>query len=237
MATAVLCVAVVLGSRALFKAPRRSDQGAAASAVAVEPDVDAPRYRSARQNNAAMAHRAALSRATETTRPRTMPRLLSGFVVDDFRNWTSIPDDYHADRLQVVNGAITLRDTETTGSRFGTLLSPPLELWQPALAAPAQNTTTVPEGCEVRTEISLSRDGKSWSGWQSLERYQAPDGKQVQPPSAPTWSGTRPSPISPPVTDSTETSGPFVRYRLTLTSSSPASPFVQDVRIWRNARF
>jgi hypothetical protein len=177
--------------------------------------------------------RAATHRAPVTTRSldRT-PQEPVGFIVDDYRSWQQIPATYRADGVLLKNGAIQLVDELTSGPRTGTLVSPPLELWQPAMSAPAAGAS-LPDGTGMHAEISLSADGKSWGPWMALERRAAPDGHQAQPLDAPAWNGSPPAEST--VTD-TQSSGPQIRYRLTLTSQNAASPVVEDLRIWRNPR-
>ena len=168
-----------------------------------------------------------------STRTRGATGEPTGFVVDDFSAWSAIPAGYRAEGVQLSGGAITLSDGNTSHSRVGMLASPPLELWRPALAAPVENPVPLPDGCDIRTQISLSADGKTWGPWIPVERHTPPDGHQALPAGPPTWSGSRPLREFPGATDG-DTSGPRIRYRLTLTSQSAANPVVKDLRIWRN---
>jgi hypothetical protein len=169
-----------------------------------------------------------------TTQPLRQRRPLTGFIVDDFRTWTYIPKGYYAEGVRVGPAGLQLDDSPTSGSRTGVLQSPPLELWQPVLSAPAE-PAALPEGAEVRAQISLSPDGHTWSDWKSIERHTRPDGNQVMPNEPPRWSGGPPAPQAL-ATDNAQTSGPYIRYRLTLTSPSSDSPVIQDLRIWRNSQ-
>lgn len=171
-----------------------------------------------------------------TTTSRQLHAPLTGFVVDDFRGWTAIPPGYRLDGLQLRDGAIALSDASPTGPRTGSLLSPALELWQPALSAPSEKSAAMPEGCSVQTQIALSEDGRTWGDWVTIERRVTPDGQQAAPEGPPAWSGSRPSNATFGTSGDSTTSAPLIRYRLTLTSQDSASPVVQDIRIWRNSR-
>ncbi len=166
--------------------------------------------------------------------PQSALQAFTGFVVDDFRGWTAIPERYFADGIgPAPGGGVTLADETLSGSRVGILLSPPLRLWQPSLAAPADNPT-LPEGSGLRGEISLSSDGQTWTAWSVMEQRVMPDGNQAAPPPEPNWSGD----VSDYQTSETQaadsaSSGPLVRYRLTLTAREAESPVIKDLRIWR----
>ncbi len=158
---------------------------------------------------------------------------LTGYVVDSFENWTTIPAGYNSDGLVLSNGAITLAGiSETTEPRFGQMVSPPLPLTAPALAAPVGNPRQLPDDASLTLEISLSEDGTNWSPWIALEKYARPDGKRVTPPLQASISHHELATHNSAVTSSSP-SGPSVRYRLTLSASASASPAVADIRIWK----
>lgn len=164
--------------------------------------------------------------------PPALPPL-TGYVVDSFQSWTTIPASYGSEGLTATNGTITLAAVDaTTSPRFGQMISPPLPLKAPALAGPVANTPSLPTDASLTLEISLSEDGISWSPWTAVEKYTEPDGKRVTPQLQPTISqhelaAAGSAPESSPV------SGPSLRYRLTLSASSSASPAIADIRIWK----
>ena len=91
--------------------------------------------------------------------PDVLPPL-SGYIVDRFDRWTTIPAGYSFEGLAVHEGKLTLAgDAESTTPRLGTLSSPPIPMMAPALAAPADNTEPLEMGADVQLEISLSENG------------------------------------------------------------------------------
>jgi hypothetical protein len=166
--------------------------------------------------------------------PAALPPL-TGYALDHFDDWTTIPLGYHADGVITRNGALTLAgNPDSTGSRTGIIMSPPLPLRSPALAAPVQPSVATPEGANVILEISLSEDGQSWSPWAMLQRYQAPDGHRVAPPLQAALSTAQIAARNEKSSRSiSPLPGPAVRYRLTLSASGAKAPSVSDVRIWK----
>lgn len=158
---------------------------------------------------------------------------LTGYIVDSFENWTTIPAGYSVEGLALRNGTVILSDTTgTTGPRFGQMISPALPLLAPALAAPVNNPGPLAADANITLEISLTEDGTDWSPWVAVEKYTPPDGKRVTPPLQATISDsdlTR----QKDSTSAAATSGPQVRYRLSLSATSSASPAIADIRIWK----
>lgn len=158
---------------------------------------------------------------------------LTGYVVDSFENWTTIPAGYRVEGLALRNGTILLSDAAgTTAPRFGQMVSPPLPLQAPALAAPVSNPKSLAPDASITLEISLTGDGTDWSPWVPVEKYTLPDGKRVTPPLQATISD---SDLARQKLNTTTaaTSGPLVRYRLSLSASSSASPAIADIRVWK----
>jgi hypothetical protein len=91
----------------------------------------------------------------------------------------------------------------------------------------------LPEGASINAEISLSRDGKTWGQWILAGRYSKPDGAQAVPIEQPRWNGIR-QPAGRVVSGEESTTGPRIRYRLTLTGASGQYPVIRDFRIWHN---
>lgn len=171
-------------------------------------------------------------RALQT--PAALPPL-TGYVVDRFDTWTTLPASYIADGITVENSTLTLAgDTGSSAPRTGVIVSPPKQLQLPALSAPVQPRVSVPDGAEVLLEISLSDDGKTWSPWAMAQRYSPPDGKRVRPAyQALLSTDNLPVPDDDSQTSQGAVPGPAIKYRLTLTSSGIASPSISDIRIWK----
>jgi hypothetical protein len=239
IAGGVVLVVILIAAGALVKPRVATPQKEAAVKTLVEPE----QTRSTRVGhiNSGFESPAPISTPHKVTVPGaatthtvTQSHPLTGFVVDDFRSWTAIPKQYHAEGLRVADGGLQLDDVGSSESRTGVLQSPPMELWQPALSAPAEKNS-MPDDCEVHAQISLSSDGRSWTNWKAIEHHVRPDGHQVVPSEPPPWAGSRPAQQALASNES-QTSGPYIRYRLTLTSQSSASPLIQDLRIWRNSQ-
>lgn len=171
-------------------------------------------------------------RALQT--PAALPPL-TGYVVDRFDNWTTLPASYMADGITVKNNTLTLAgDAGSSVARTGVIVSPPKKLQLPALSAPVQPRVNVPDGTEVLLEISLSDDGKTWSPWAMAQRYAPPDGKRVRP----AYQASLSTDDLAVRDDDSQTShgvapAPAIKYRLTLTSIGIASPSISDIRIWK----
>lgn len=158
---------------------------------------------------------------------------VQGFIIDDFRKWVRIPEGYSADGIGVgAEGGVTLSDSDTTGSRTGILVSPPLKLVKPAMEARSA-TDTMPEGTELNVEISVDSGNGSWSPWVQVSRYTKPDGNLVDPATRPALvPGTTDIPAGIRENEETSASREMIRYRLTLSGSKDKSPVVRDLRVW-----
>ena len=171
-----------------------------------------------------------------TTAPlddKSSSRPLVGFFIDDYRAWTKIPDGYFADGVVFRNGGLGPVDRgDPSEVVTGIFQSPPLPLWQPSYSAPAASPAKLPLDCSLHAEVAFSRDGKSWGPWLLAGRHQAPDGTQAVPLEQPQWNGMRPSERTTGADEAS--SGPKIRYRLTLTGSSGHYPILRDFRIWHN---
>lgn len=158
---------------------------------------------------------------------------IRGFIIDDFRNWKSLPDGYKVDGLKVAaQGGVALEDLETTGTRTGIMVSPPLKLFKPAMEAASQKTD-FPDGTEMKIEISLIDNQGKRSPWVLVSRYVKPDGNLVEPM---VKRSLTPGTVSIPeaILTGTETSSSheMIQYRMTLSGSLGRSPVVKDLRIW-----
>src|SRR5690606_14220234 len=155
---------------------------------------------------------------------------------DQFRRWKTIPPGYVADGIILRDGAITLSDaTETSSTRDGILISPPLSLRQPAMADPVTQSITLPDGSAVQLQVSLSEDGETWSPWLMVQHYAPPAGKRIAPTMQPMLANADLALLDSQSSSSEagqNLPGPKIRYRLGL-SASGAAPAVSDLRIWK----
>ncbi len=163
--------------------------------------------------------------------PTVLPQL-SGYIVDKFDNWTTIPAGYRADGIHLIDGVLTLTgEAGSTAPRSGMLASPPISLRSPALAGPADKSAALEEGAGVDLELSLSEDGVQWSPWVVMEKYRKPDGHRVVAPVQASLANADLESLDS--ISSATVSGPSLRYRLHLSASGVAAPSVADVRIWK----
>lgn len=157
---------------------------------------------------------------------------LSGYVVDRFDDWKTIPEGYASEGIVVENGMLTLAgDPASTAPRSGYLRSPALPLRAPALAGPVDNPAPLPDGAMLHLQISLSSDGNDWSPWVSVSRYHKPDGKLATPPMQ--ASIAKADLVAPDLPSSGTISGPSIRYRLDISASGVIAPSVADIRVWK----
>jgi len=244
LATAVLLTTAVVLAALLLKGKRQAEpEHEPDRVVLVESGVGESPYGVAR----ARTRRSRDSRPTTTIRqenvtsgirsiglqtPNPLPPL-TGYALDSFSAWTTIPPQYHAEGVSVINGAVTISsDNGSTDARTGILVSPPIPLKAPAMAAPVRNDNAMPDGASVILEIALSEDGQSWSPWAVADRHRPPDGKRVAPPVQAELSASDIAAQESGTTVSLQP-GPSIRYRLTLSATGETAPSVADVRIWK----
>lgn len=178
-----------------------------------------------------------------TDLPATPPSLtpaVSGFIIDQFHHWQSIPPGYVADGVRLENGVITLIDaSETSHPRDGILVSPVLPLHQPAMAAPVDQSVEMPEGSGIQLQVQLSEDGETWSPWLIVQRDAPPDGNRIAPAMQPMLANADLNRLDSQSSSSKAAQnrpGPRVRYRLGL-SATGAAPKVSDLRIWKRTTY
>jgi len=244
LATMVLLTVAVVLAALLLKSNRKAElEKEQDRVVLVESGVGESPYGTARSR--ARGNRD--SRHTTTARqenvtsgirsiglqtPNPLPPL-TGYALDSFSGWTTIPPQYHAESVSVINGALTIStDNGSTDARMGILVSPPIPLKAPAMAAPVQDRAAMPDGASVILEIALSEDGQTWSPWAVAERHRPPDGKRVVPPVQAELSTSDIAAQDSGTTVSLHP-GPSLRYRLTLSATGDTAPSVADVRIWK----
>ncbi|MGI8905195.1 MAG: hypothetical protein ACR2IE_01750 [Candidatus Sumerlaeaceae bacterium] len=168
-----------------------------------------------------------------TTEPYRERNATIGRLFDDFRGFQKSLDGYKLEHLERTVDGLELADDDSAsspsegGSRRGTLESPVIVLAQPSNAVqPIWRVKSVPDsGCMV--EVALSADQEKWSQWYAIE----PSGDDISP----TYPDGRPNPNYGAISGSGIANGlelyPYARYRLTLTSTSKASPVLQEFRL------
>lgn len=157
---------------------------------------------------------------------------VTGYVIDNYTIWKSIPEGYHADGIVTTANGITLSgDPASTTPRSGVLHSPPLPLRHPALEAPADESQPLPHAATVNLQISLSADGESWSPWLRVDRHTPADGNRIAPPMQASLAKADLERVDS--NSSAPINGPAIRYRLGLSSSGTIAPVLSDIRVWK----
>ncbi|MGI8907360.1 MAG: hypothetical protein ACR2IE_12820 [Candidatus Sumerlaeaceae bacterium] len=170
---------------------------------------------------------------TNTETPAQEARVSVSHLVDNFRNFDKPLTGYKLDNVErTVDGLALSKKDDTTspgdgGVRRGTLESPVLTMAQPSNAVQPIWRIKGSTDSSVNVEIALSADQEKWSQWYPIE----PSGDEISP----TYPDGRPNPNYGAVSGSSVANGldlyPYVRYRLTLTSTGKGSPVVQEFKL------
>jgi hypothetical protein len=178
-----------------------------------------------------------LANAAETTSPpeRTTEDPM-GYVVHDFRNHQMSLAGFKVDNILETEEGLKLGptaiDTETTdGSpapRIGTIESPALTLVAASNLVAPNWKEILPETSNIKVELSCSADQNDWTEWFPIDRG---DNEM-----SPTYPDGAPNPNYGNTPGTHVAFGlklyPYVRYRLTLASTSQESPIFQQMRLY-----